>query len=234
MLESIKSRVLEANLSLVKHNLVTLTWGNVSELDRETGYVVIKPSGVSYAGMTAADMVVVDLDGKIIDGDLQPSSDTPTHLELYKKFPQIGGITHTHSRWATIFAQCGMAIPALGTTHADAFYGAVPCTREMTNEEIFGEYERETGKVITELFTAETVGQIPAALVYSHGPFTWGKNAADSVKNAIILEEVAHMAWHTLRLNPDATLAHALLDKHYLRKHGENAYYGQKEKNHDH
>lgn len=229
MLESIKQRVFEANISLMKHNLITLTWGNVSEIDKETGYVVIKPSGVKYEEMSVSDMVVVDLEGKKIEGKLNPSSDTPTHLELYRKFPEIGGITHTHSRWATIFAQCGMNIPALGTTHADAFYGDVPCTRKMTPDEISGEYELETGKVITELFTQDTITKIPGALVYSHGPFTWGRDAMDSVKNSIILEEVAMMAWHTLKLNPDATFQKELLDKHYLRKHGENAYYGQTE-----
>ena len=229
MLENIKEKVLRANLMLPKSGLVTLTWGNVSELDRETGYIVIKPSGVSYDEMTAEDMVVVDLDGNKIEGRLNPSSDTPTHLELYRKFPEIGGITHTHSRWATIFSQCGRGIPALGTTHADTFYGEIPCTRMMTPEEIFSEYELNTGKVITELFTNETVMQIPAALVYSHGPFTWGKDGAKSVENAIILEEVAMMAWNTLMMNPDAKIQRELLDKHYLRKHGKNAYYGQGE-----
>ena len=229
MLELTKKRVFDANISLMKHNLVTLTWGNVSEMDKETGYIVIKPSGVKNDDMSVSDMVVVDLDGKIIEGKLNPSSDTPTHLELYRKFPEIGGITHNHSRWATIFAQCGMDIPALGTTHADAFYGDVPCTRKLTPDEISGEYELETGKVIAELFTRDTIHKIPGALVYSHGPFTWGKSAMDSVKNAVILEEVAMMAWHTLKLNPEIIFQKELLDKHYLRKHGENAYYGQKE-----
>lgn len=230
MLEELKERVFKANISLPKHQLVTLTWGNVSEIDRNTGYVVIKPSGVSYENMTADDMVVVDLNGNIIEGKLNPSSDTPTHLALYRSFPEIGGITHTHSRWATIFSQCGMSIPSLGTTHADTFYGDVPCTRKMTDAEIFGEYELETGKVITELFTRDTICKIPAALVYSHGPFTWGKSAMESVKNAVVLEEVAMMAWHTIRLNPNVDFQKELLDKHYLRKHGENAYYGQKER----
>lgn len=230
MLEDIKERVFKANMSLSENRLVTLTWGNVSEIDRATGYVVIKPSGVSYKNMTAADMVVVDLNGNEIDGDLNPSSDTPTHLELYRKFKKIGGITHTHSRWATIFAQCGMSIPSLGTTHADTFYGDVPCTRKMTKEEIFGEYEKETGKVITELFDNDTVMRIPGVLVHSHGPFSWGVNAEKSVENAIILEEVAMMAWHTQMMNSEVKIQHELLDKHYLRKHGENAYYGQKEK----
>ena len=229
MLELTKKRVFEANISLMEHNLITLTWGNVSEIDKETGYIVIKPSGVKYEDMSVSDMVVVDLEGKIIQGKLNPSSDTPTHLDLYRKFPEIGGITHTHSRWATIFAQCGMNIPALGTTHADAFCGDVPCTRKMTPDEISGEYELETGKVVAELFTRDTIHKIPGALVYSHGPFTWGKDAMDSVKNAIILEEVAMMAWHTLKLNPNITFQKELLDKHYLRKHGANEYYGQKE-----
>ena len=230
MLEAVKERVFKANVSLTEHKLVTLTWGNVSELDRETGYVVIKPSGVRYEEMKASDMVVIDLDGNVIEGDLNPSSDTPTHLELYRRFPSIGGITHTHSRWATIFAQCGKDIPALGTTHADTFYGSVPCTRKLTESEIFGEYELETGKVIAETFTEETIAQIPGVLVYSHGPFSWGKNAAHSVENAVILEEVAMMAWHTIMMNPEIQIQRALLDKHYLRKHGKNAYYGQKRK----
>lgn len=229
MLEQLKERVFKANISLKKHNLVTLTWGNVSEIDRNTGYVVIKPSGVRYEDMTAEDMVVVDLCGNKVEGALNPSSDTPTHLELYRRFPEIGGITHTHSRWATIFSQCKMSIPALGTTHADAFYGDIPCTRKMTPDEIFGEYELETGRVIAELFDKDTIGQIPGVLVNSHGPFSWGRDAMSSVENAVILEEVAMMAWHTLMLNPDAELERELLDKHYLRKHGENAYYGQKE-----
>lgn len=230
MLEKVKERVLRANLVLQKENLITLTWGNVSEIDRETGYVVIKPSGVAYENMSLEDMVVVDLFGNVMEGKWNPSSDTPTHLELYRQFPEIGGITHTHSRWATVFSQCGINIPVLGTTHADAFYGDIPCTRKMTGAEIAGDYERETGKVIAELFTKETVQRIPGALVYSHGPFTWGKDAVDSVKNAIILEEVAMMAWHTMMMKPGIEFQKELLDKHYLRKHGENAYYGQKER----
>lgn len=229
MSEQMKERVLRANLALAEHGLVTLTWGNVSEIDRKTGLVAIKPSGVRYEDMRAEDIVIVDLDGKQVDGALRPSSDTPTHLELYRRFPTIGGITHTHSTYATIFAQCGRSIPALGTTHADVFYGDVPCTRCMTDAEIFADYEAETGKVIAELFNEETVGQIPAALVCSHGPFIWGKNAMGSVENAVVLEEVARMAWHTLMLNPSMEFQQALLDKHYLRKHGANAYYGQKE-----
>ena len=228
MLEKLKESVYKANIALPAHGLVTLTWGNVSGIDRERGLVVIKPSGVGYDEMTAKDMVVVDLTGKVVEGDLNPSSDTPTHLELYRRFPAIGGITHTHSRWATVFAQCQRSIPALGTTHADTFYGDVPCTRCMSETEIFGEYEANTGRVIAELFTDDTIMSIPAALVASHGPFTWGKDAMDSVTHAVILEEVAMMAWHTLRLAPDASLEAALLDKHYLRKHGANAYYGQR------
>ena len=228
MLEHIKERVLKANLLLKEYSLITLTWGNVSEIDRENGYVVIKPSGVSYDKMTAEDMVVVDLDGRVVEGKLSPSSDTPTHLELYRRFSDIGGVTHTHSRWATVFAQAGSSIRALGTTHADTFYGDIPCTRKMTRSEIMGEYELETGKVIAEMFTEENVMQVPAALVHSHGPFTWGKDALKSVENALILEEVAMMAWHTMAMAPDARIDQTLLDKHYMRKHGPNAYYGQK------
>ena len=227
MLEELKKDVFENNLRLVKNNLVTLTWGNVSAIDREKGLIVIKPSGVSYDEMTAEDMVVVDIQGNKVEGRYNPSSDTPTHLELYKKFPEIGGIVHTHSRWATIFSQCGREVPALGTTHADAFYGAVPCTRRMTKAEIEGEYEAETGKVIIETFEGKNVLDVPAVLVHSHGPFTWGKNASKAVENSIILEEVSMMAWHTLMANPSATMQQELADKHYFRKHGANAYYGQ-------
>lgn len=227
MLEEIKKRVYEANVLLPKFNLVTLTWGNVSEIDRKTGLVVIKPSGVGYNEMRPEDMVVVDLNGNKIEGELNPSSDTPTHLELYRNYSEIGGITHTHSRWATIFSQSERGIPALGTTHADTFYGEIPCTRKMTKNEIFGEYELETGKVISELFTNDNIMQIPGVLVNSHGPFSWGKDAKKSVENAVILEEVAMMAWHTLTFNPDVKFQQELLDKHYLRKHGKNAYYGQ-------
>ena len=233
MLEEMKERVLRANLSLKEYGLITLTWGNVSEIDRETEYVAIKPSGVKYDDMTVSDIVLVDLNGNKIEGELNPSSDTPTHLELYRRFESIGGITHTHSHFATVFAQCGMDITALGTTHADSFYGSVPCTRKMTENEIFGDYEAQTGKVISELFTNETINQVPAVLVVSHGPFTWGKNAEKSVENAVILEEVARMGWHSLMMNKDIEFQKALLDKHYLRKHGKNAYYGQWEKKDD-
>lgn len=227
MLENIKQRVFEANISLPENGLVTLTWGNVSELDKESGYVVIKPSGVSYDDMRAENMVVVDLDGNVIEGDLNPSSDTPTHLELYRHFPEIGGITHTHSKWATIFSQAQMPIVPFGTTHADTFYGEIPCTRKMTEGEIFSEYEKETGRVIAELFNSETINQVPGVLVCSHGPFTWGRDAKKSVENAIILEEVAMMAWHTQMMKQNIVIQKELLDKHYLRKHGKDAYYGQ-------
>ncbi len=228
MLENIKERVWKANLLLPKHGLVTFTWGNVSEIDRDTRLVVIKPSGVEYDEMTPDDMVVVDLNGKIVEGKLKPSSDTPTHLELYKAFSDCGGIVHTHSRWATTFAQTGRGIPALGTTHADTFYGEIPCTRRMTAEEIAGKYEKETGTVIIEAFAGKDPMEIPAALVHSHGPFTWGKDGNEAVHNAVVLEEVAFMAWHTMMMNgSDEPMQKELLDRHYLRKHGKNAYYGQ-------
>lgn len=229
MLENLKQQVLAANLALPRHQLVTFTWGNVSAIDRKSGLVAIKPSGVAYEGMTANDMVLVDLDGRVVEGRWKPSSDTPTHLELYKAFPAIGGVVHTHSRWATTFAQAGMAIPAMGTTQADYFYGAVPCTRPMTGAEIQGEYEKETGKVIVETFSGADPMRIPAALVYSHGPFAWGKDADEAVHNAVVLEEIAFMDWHAMTLNPEqGAMQRELLDKHYLRKHGENAYYGQR------
>ena len=230
MLENLKRQVLEANLLLPKYNLVTFTWGNVSGIDRETGLVVIKPSGVPYDGMTAEDMVVVDLDGKVVEGKWKPSSDTPTHVELYKAFPECGGIVHTHSRWATTFAQAGLDIPAMGTTQGDYFYGEIPCTRPMTAEEIKGEYELETGNVIIETFRSRGIdpAQVPAVLVYSHGPFTWGKDAMEAVHNAVVLEEVSFMDFHAMALNPAlGSMQQDLLDKHYLRKHGANAYYGQ-------
>ena len=229
MLEALKKQVLESNLQLVKHGLVTLTWGNASQIDRESGYIVIKPSGIPYDRMTAEDMVVVDMSGEVIEGKWNPSSDLPTHLVLYRAFPSIGGVVHTHSRWATVFAQCGKEIPALGTTHADTFYGNVPCTRPMTDAEIAGAYEAETGNVIVEAFQKRSPDDVPAVLVWSHGPFTWGKNAAKAVENAIILEKVAMMAWHTQMMNPDIRLQQSLADKHYFRKHGAGAYYGQKE-----
>ncbi len=228
MLEQLKQQVLEANLLLPKHGLVTFTWGNVSGFDKDSGLFVIKPSGIEYDVMTAEDMVVVDLDCNVMEGKWKPSSDTPTHAELYKAFPECGGICHTHSRWATTFAQAGRGVPAMGTTQGDYFYGEIPCTRPMTDEEIGGEYEKETGLVITETFTGIDPMTIPAVLVFSHGPFTWGKTPAEAVHNAVVLEEVAFMDWHAMILNPTrGPMQHSLLDKHYLRKHGKNAYYGQ-------
>lgn len=228
MLEQLKKQVLEANLLLPKYGLVTFTWGNVSGIDRESGLVVIKPSGVPYEGMTEEDMVVVDLDGKRVEGKWKPSSDTPTHVELYKAFPVLGGIVHTHSCWVTTFAQAGLDIPAMGTTHGDYFYGDIPCTRKMTPQEIAGEYEKETGRVIIETFAGKSPADIPGVTVHSHGPFAWGKDAMDAVHNAVVMEEVAFMDWHAMMINPAAgRMQQELLDKHYLRKHGKNAYYGQ-------
>lgn len=228
MLEQLKKQVLEANLLLPKYGLVTFTWGNVSGIDRESGLVVIKPSGVPYEGMTEEDMDVVDLDGKRVEGKWKPSSDTPTHVELYKAFPALGGIVHTHSRWATTFAQAGLDIPAMGTTHGDYFYGDIPCTRKMTPQEIAGEYEKETGRVIIETFAGKSPADIPGVTVHSHGPFAWGRDAMDAVHNAVVMEEVAFMDWHAMMINPAAgRMQQELLDKHYLRKHGKNAYYGQ-------
>lgn len=228
MLESLKQRVWEANLLLPKFGLVTFTWGNVSGIDRECGYVVIKPSGVSYEGMTAEDMVIVDLEGNLVEGKLKPSSDTPTHLELYRAFPHIGGVVHTHSRWATSFAQAGRSIEPIGTTHADYFYGPVPCTRLLTPDEIAGDYEKETGRVIVETFQNLDPDETPAVLFHSHGPFCWGKSPEKAVETAVVLEEVAFMQYHSFALNLDLPpMQKELLDKHYLRKHGKNAYYGQ-------
>ena len=229
MLKKLKEQVFQSNLLLPKHGLVTFTWGNVSGIDREKGVVVIKPSGVAYETMKAKDMVVVELKtGKVVDSELKPSSDTPTHLELYKAFPNIGGIVHTHSRWATSFAQAGHGIAALGTTHADYFYGEIPCTRKITAEEIQAEYEKETGTVIIETFKDKNPDAVPGVVVYSHGPFAWGKDAMDAVHNAVVMEEVAFMNIQTMILNPNIQpMQQELLDKHYLRKHGENAYYGQ-------
>ncbi len=226
-IKELKQRVLEANLLLPKYGLVTFTWGNVSQYDCETGLVAIKPSGVEYDTMTVEDIVVLDLDGNIVEGNLRPSSDAPTHLELYRSFDGIGGIVHTHSRYATAFAQAGMGIPSLGTTHGDYFYGDIPCTRSMTPEEIGGEYELETGKVIVEC--CKEYAHIPAALVKNHAPFVWGKDGMEAVHNSVVLEELSAMAWLTLSLNPKVqNMSQELLDKHYLRKHGANAYYGQK------
>lgn len=231
MLTELKEAVLQANLDLPKYGLVTFTWGNVSGIDRETGLVVIKPSGVSYETMCLDDMVVVDLDGNVVEGSLKPSSDTPTHLELYRAFGDIGGIVHTHSRNATSWAQAGRDIPAYGTTHADYFYGDVPCTRTLTREEIEGAYEDNTGRVIIETFSERDLEalEMPGVIVHSHGPFSWGKDAAEAVHNAVVLEEVAMMALRTEQIRPGMRgMQQELLDKHYLRKHGKNAYYGQK------
>ncbi len=229
MLELLKNKVLEANLALLRYDLVTFTWGNVSGIDREKGLVVIKPSGVEYAVMTADDMVIVDLEGNVVEGKWKPSSDTPTHLELYKAFPNIGGVVHTHSRHATSWAQAGRGIPAYGTTHGDYFYGEIPCTRKMTPQEISGEYEKETGSVIIETFKDKSPDDIPAVLVNSHGPFAWGIDPDNAVHNAVVLEELAFMAFNTEAINPNVSVMQKeLLDKHYLRKHGKNAYYGQK------
>lgn len=228
MLEKLKQEVLEANLDLVKNGLVILTWGNVSALDRESGLVVIKPSGVSYDDMKAEDMVVVDLDGNIVEGDLRPSSDTPTHLSIYRNFPEVGGVVHTHSTYATAWAQAGLSIPNIGTTHADTFHQSIPCTDEMTKEQIEAAYEAATGDVIADAFKGMNPMHTPAVLVKHHGPFTWGKNAANAVYNAVVLEEVARMASITVALNPNIQMNENLIEKHYERKHGANAYYGQK------
>jgi len=232
MLKKLKEQAFQANLLLPKHGLITFTWGNVSGINRKKGLVVIKPSGVAYDVMKAGDMVVLELEtGKVVEGKLKPSSDTPTHLELYKAFPNIGGIVHTHSRWATTFAQAGRGIIALGTTQGDYFYGEIPCTRKMTKADIEGEYEKETGTLIIETFQGKDPDAIPAVLVHSHGPFTWGTDAMDAVHNAVVLEEVAYMNFHTLMLEPGIQpMQQELLDKHYLRKHGANAYYGQTKK----
>jgi L-ribulose-5-phosphate 4-epimerase len=231
MLEQLKKEVFEANMLLPKYGLITFTWGNVSGVDRESGLMVIKPSGVEYDNMTAEDMVVVSLEtGETVEGKWKPSSDTATHVALYNAFPEIGGIVHTHSRWATSFAQAGRGIPAYGTTHGDYFYGEIPCTRKMTAEEIGGEYEKETGNVIIETFNIIDIDEnsIPAVLVNSHGPFAWGTDPENAVHNAVVLEELAFMALQTEFLNPDVRpMQQELLDKHFLRKHGENAYYGQ-------
>lgn len=232
MLEAMKQRVYEANMLLPEHKLITFTWGNVSEIDRESGIMAIKPSGVEYDELKPEDIVLVDVKtGKKVEGEMNPSSDTDTHVELYRAFPNIGGVVHTHSRWATIFSQAGMGVPALGTTHGDYFYGEIPCTRKMTPAEIAGSYEKETGTVIIETFANLNPDDVPAVLVHSHGPFTWGTDAHNAVHNAVVLEEVAFMAWHNLMINPSLpAMQQELLDKHYLRKHGANAYYGQAKK----
>ena len=229
MLEQLKKEVYEANMELVEKGLVIYTWGNVSGIDRESGYVVIKPSGVDYDVMTPDDMVVIDLEGNVIEGKYKPSSDTATHLVLYKQYSEIGGVVHTHSKWAVTFAQAGIDIPAFGTTHADYFFGDIPCTRALTEAEVQGEYELNTGRVIV-----ETLGEVeplhtPGVVVYQHGPFAWGKDAHDAVHNAVVKEEVAKMAWIARGINPALSpIDSYLMNKHFMRKHGPNAYYGQK------
>lgn len=229
MLEQLKKEVYEANMELPKRGLITYTWGNVSGIDRASGLFVIKPSGVDYDKLTPDDMVVVNLDGEKVEGNLNPSSDTPTHVELYKAYKDLGGIVHTHSPWATSWAQAGKSIPCYGTTHADYFYGEIPCARSLTEAEIQGEYEKNTGLVIMETMQGKNPIYVPGILCSNHGPFTWGKDALEAVHNAVVLEEVAKMAYHTEHLKAGVTSAPTILqDKHFFRKHGENAYYGQK------
>ena len=231
MLEELKVKVCKANLELVEHGLVIFTWGNVSAIDRESGLVVIKPSGVSYDNMKPEDMVVVDLDGNIVEGDLNPSSDTPTHLALYRAWPEIGGVVHTHSTYATAFAQAGKDIPNIGTTHADYFYKEIPCTRDMTKAEVEGSYELETGNVIVDEFiNIRNINpdHTPAVLVKNHGPFSWGTSPDNAVYNAKVMEQCAKMAFVAYQVNPELTMNPLLIEKHYMRKHGPNAYYGQK------
>ena len=233
MLEELKEKVFRANLDLVKHNLVIFTWGNVSGIDREKGLVVIKPSGVDYDTMKASDMVVVDLaTGKVVEGELNPSSDTPTHLVLYRAFPELGGIVHTHSIYATAWAQAGKDIPSIGTTHADYFHDSIPCTDDMTESEVKGDYELETGNVIVRRIQAGNINPVhtPGVLVKNHGPFSWGKDADNAVYNAVVMEQVAKMAFVSFSVNPDTTMNPLLVEKHFSRKHGPNAYYGQKKK----
>lgn len=233
MLEQLKVDVYKANMELQEKGMVIYTWGNVSGIDRETGLVVIKPSGVSYDVMSPEDMVVVDLEGNVVEGKWKPSSDTATHLILYKTYPEIGGVVHTHSTWAVTFAQAGLSIPAFGTTHADYFFGDIPCTRDLTKEEIEEAYELNTGKVIIETIGSGDPMAIPGIVVKNHGPFAWGKTPAGSVYNAVVLDKVAEMAYKTMTLNPDVKrVPQHLLDKHYYRKHGANAYYGQGSEDH--
>lgn len=227
MLEGLKESVCKANLELVSHGLVIFTWGNVSAIDRASGLVVIKPSGVSYQSMKPEDMVVVDLDGRVVEGTLKPSSDTPTHVVLYKAFQGIGGIVHTHSTFATAWAQAGLDIPNIGTTHADYFHSDIPCTVDMTAEQVGGDYELETGNVIVERFKGLDPVHTPGVLVKNHGPFTWGRDAGEAVHNAVVLEQVAKMAFISKTLNPDLTMNPLLVEKHFSRKHGPKAYYGQ-------
>ena len=229
MLEELKEKVYRANMELVAHGLVIFTWGNVSGIDREKGLVVIKPSGVDYDTMKASDMVVIDLaTGKVVEGDLRPSSDTPTHLELYRSFPEIGGVVHTHSTYATAWAQAGKDIPNIGTTHADYFHDAIPCTADMTAGEVGGDYELETGRVIVKRFEGLNPIHTPGVLVKNHGPFSWGKTPAEAVHNAVVMEQVAKMAFISYGVNPSLTMNQLLIEKHFNRKHGPNAYYGQK------
>lgn len=228
MLEGLKEKVLKANMDLPRYGLVKFTWGNVSAIDRESGLIVIKPSGVEYEEMTTGDLVVVDLGGNVVEGNLRPSSDTDTHLVLYKNFKDIGGVVHTHSHWATIWAQAKKSVPVLGTTHADHFYGSIPCTRALEKCEIGGKYELETGNLIVETFKDLDPNEVPGVLVDSHGPFIWGKDVDEAVHNAVILEEICMMAYYSLDLNPEInSIDKKLLDKHFLRKHGDNSYYGQ-------
>jgi L-ribulose-5-phosphate 4-epimerase len=229
MLEKLKQDVLDANLLLPKMGMVVFTWGNVSAIDREKGIIAIKPSGVDYDQLKLEDIVLVDLEGHVVEGHYKPSSDTSTHLELYKAFPDIVGVVHTHSKWATIFAQAKRPIPAYGTTHADYYYGEIPCTRLLTESEIEGDYELNTGYVIVDTFRDLNPNYVKGVLVASHGPFAWGKSALEAVHQAVVMEEVAMMAWHVQMMNPEITpMQKTLLDKHFLRKHGKNAYYGQK------
>ena len=228
MLEELKEKVFSANLDLVKHGLVIFTWGNVSGIDRATGLVVIKPSGVEYDTMKVSDMVVVDLEGNVVEGNLRPSSDTPTHLAIYKAFPEVGGVVHTHSTFATAWAQAGMDIPNIGTTHADYFHEAIPCTDDMTEAEVKGQYELETGNVIIKRFEGINPMHTPGVLVKNHGPFSWGKDPHDAVHNAVVMEQVAKMAFVAYSVNPKLTMNPLLVEKHFNRKHGPNAYYGQK------
>jgi L-ribulose-5-phosphate 4-epimerase len=230
MLEELKAKVCKANLELVQHGLVIFTWGNVSAIDRESGLVVIKPSGVSYDDMKPSDMVVVDLDGNIVEGDLNPSSDTPTHLALYRAWPEIGGVVHTHSTYATAWAQAGRDLPNIGTTHADYFHKEIPCTDFMTEAEVKGAYELETGNVIIRRFEGMNPVHTPGVLVKNHGPFSWGKDAFDAVHNAVVMEQVAKMAYIAFGVNPDLKMNDLLIEKHFNRKHGPGAYYGQKKK----
>lgn len=231
MLEELKQKVYKANMDLVRHGLVIFTWGNVSGIDREKGLVVIKPSGVDYETMTADQMVVVDLNtGAVVEGDLRPSSDTPTHLVLYRAFPEIGGIVHTHSTYATAWAQAGKDLPNIGTTHADYFHNAIPCTDDMTAAQVQGDYELETGNVIVDRFVRAQINPMhtPGVLVKNHGPFSWGKTPAEAVHNAVVMEQVAKMAFIAYSVNPELTMNPLLVEKHFSRKHGHNAYYGQK------